>query len=247
MKKNFISMKKLIIVLVTLLFIPFINSCEDNNEDEITFYDTYIDGYIKDFHTGEPIAGVVFDAKYFDETSGNMILEVIPYDAKNVAVSNSQGYYRIKVPKHGEWGKGDNRVSSDFVEIEVFPRATLNYTFSDGLGYPISKVYFYDEDNLKINNKREEDIRPTTYAYLKVFLPKTSDQGWHFGYYGNSYQTPSYATKLISKDTTSNDVLNSFLFKVPAINGSIKIGNSGQLIPFTIEHPRDTAIINVEQ
>ena len=238
-------MKKLLIVLVTSIIIPLLFSCEDKDEDEFTFYDTYIDGYIKDYHTGEPVVGVVFDAKYFGETSGNMIFGISPYDAKNVAVSNSQGYYKIKIPKHGEWGKGDNRVSVDFVGIEVFPRATSDYTFSDGLGYPISNTYLYNRDSLKIKNKRE-DIRPITYGFLKVFLPKTSDQGWHFGFYGNNYQTPSYATQLISKDTTSNDVLNSFLFKVPAINGSIKIGNTGQLIPFTIEHPRDTATLNVD-
>ena len=71
MKKKLINLKALIIVLVTSIVIPLLFSCEDKDEDEFTFYDTYIDGYIKDYHTGEPVVGLVFDAKYYTKTSIN--------------------------------------------------------------------------------------------------------------------------------------------------------------------------------
>ena len=92
---NKITFKTIRVLLLIHLVIPFINSCKDNDEDIITYYDTYVEGYITDYHTGEPVAGVIFDAEYFDESNGGLF-GTSPYNATNIAVSNSQGYYKIK-------------------------------------------------------------------------------------------------------------------------------------------------------
>ena len=94
-----INFKRPSIIFAILFDFPLFFSCENNDEEEFTFYDTYIEGYIKDYHTGEPVAGVVFDAHYFDEYSGGGWFSPDPYFAKNVAVSNAQGYYKIRCPK----------------------------------------------------------------------------------------------------------------------------------------------------
>ena len=165
MEKSFIPMKKLLIVLVTLLFIPLLFSCEDKDEDEFTFYDTYIDGFIKDYHTGEPIEGVAFDAKYFDESAGDDWASTYPYFAENVAVSNSQGYYKIRVPK--AWKVKGGTKFNDIVKIRVILRDGDNYKFNREF-YPLDKDYSYVEEGLKTRSKREVDIRPITYGFLKV-------------------------------------------------------------------------------
>ena len=239
MKKKLINLKALIIVLVTSLVIPLFFSCEDNDEDEFTFYDTYIDGYIKDYHTGEPIAGIVFDAKYFDESAGDDWASTYPYFAENVAVSNSQGYYKIRVPK--AWKVKGGTKFNDIVKIRLILRDVENYKFNREF-YPLDKDYSYVEEGLKTKNKREVDIRPITYGYLKVILPKSSNQGWHIGLYPYIYETPYYLPELIISETY-NDSLNSLFFKVPVATG--KINNAGTESQFTIDSPRDTTILYV--
>ncbi len=241
-------MKTLIIVLVTLLFIPFINSCEDNDEDEITFYDTYIEGNIKDYHTGEPVAGVVFDAHYFVDYTGGGWLGTDPFFAKNVAVSDTNGYYRIRVPK--AWKPKGETKFNDIIMIRIYPRDVEGYSFSDPEYIPPYlfpyKDYSYAEYEFKTKSVRT-DISPITYGYLKVILPKTSSQGWwSFGNYPEIYETPYYRPQLAIYDNY-NDSLNYYLFKVPVAIGSIKIGNDmWTQRGFTIEYPRDTATLNVD-
>lgn len=235
MKRTFLKRRIINLLLLLVLLTPFV-SCKDNDEDIITYYDTYVEGYITDFHTGQPIAGVVFDAKYFDESNGSFGTD--PYFVENIAVSNSEGYYKIKIPKHGELGSRE--MSVDFYSIRVFPRATSDYSFEFG-------TFNYKSDSVNIISKRV-DIRPITYGYLKVILPKTSSDNWGFWDYPTStYERPCFKEKLVSKGDY-NDTLKYFFFKVVALNGSINCGNYPTIYRnYNINNPRDTITINVEQ
>ncbi len=240
-----INLKRLSIIFAVLFAFPLFFSCENNDEDEFTFYDTYIEGYIKDYHTGEPVSGVVFDAHYFDEYSGEGWFSPDPYFAKNVAVSNAQGYYKIRCPK--AWKPKGGKKYNDIVMIRTYPRDVEGYSFSDPqylppYAFPF-KDYYYSEYSLKTKSVRT-DIRPITYGFLKVILPKTSNQNWGFGFYPEIYETPYYRPRLVIYDSY-NDSNNYFLFKVPVATG--KINNGGILNRFTIDYPRDTVIINVEE
>ena len=233
-----INFKRPSIIFAVFFAIPLFFSCKGSDEDIITYYDTYIDGYITDYHTGEPVEGVIFDAKYFDDSNVGL-LGTSPYYATKIAVSDANGYYKIKTPKTGEFWSQDRFV--DFTGIRIIPRATENYSFEFG-------TFNYKSDSLKVKSKRI-DIRPITYGYLKVTLPKTSVQNWSFLNYTNSdYEKPYYKPKLVISDSY-NDSLNYFLFKVPVSEGTFRIGNNAWSNPihFTIENPRDTVILNVEQ
>lgn len=235
MKRTFLKRRIINLLLLLVLLTPFV-SCKDNDEDIITYYDTYVEGYITDFHTGQPVSGVVFDAKYFDESNGSFGTD--PYFVENIAVSNSEGYYKIKIPKHGELGSRE--MSVDFYSIRVFPRATSDYSFEFG-------TFNYKMDSVNIISKRV-DIRPITYGYLKVILPKTSSDNWGFWDYPTStYERPCFKEKLVSKGDY-NDTLKYFFFKVVALNGSINCGNYPTIYRnYNINNPRDTVTINVEQ
>ncbi len=233
MKRNIFTI--ISISLALLLIIPLFLSCE-SDEDIITYYNTYIDGYIKDYHTGEPVEGVIFDAKYFDESNGGLF-GTTPYYATNIVVSDANGYYKIKIPKRGNLGR-ENRIV-DFTAIRIIPRATESYNFE-------FVEFNYQKDRVKIESKRV-DIRPITYGYLKVILPKTSNQGWGFWNYPEScYETPYYKPKFIISESY-NDSLNYLIFNVPVGTGNIGIGNNAWTPrDFTVENPRDTAVIYVD-
>lgn len=233
MEKSFIPIMKLLIVLVTSIVIPLLFSCEDKDEDEFTFYDTYIDGYIKDYHTGEPVVGLVFDAKYYTKNTTGGWFSPDPYYALKVAVSNAQGYYKIRVPK--AWN------NEEVLQISAILRDVENYRFNR-YSYPLEKDYSYVEEGLKTRSKREVDIRPITYGFLKVILPKSSNQGWHIGLYPYIYETPYYIPEFINSDTY-NDSLNYLFIKVPVATGIIN--NAGTETQFTVNNPRDTTIIYV--
>lgn len=66
--KTFAS-QALKLLLLTFLLISFV-SCSDE-EGEITYYNTYIDGYVTDYNTGEPIQGIVFGIHYYYDLSGD--------------------------------------------------------------------------------------------------------------------------------------------------------------------------------
>lgn len=242
MKRNIFTI--ISISLALLLIIPLFLSCEDNDEEEISFYDTYIDGYIKDYHTGEPVVGVIFDADYYTKNTTGGWFSPNPCFAKNVAVSNSQGYYKIRVPK--AWKREGNTKFHEIIMIRVKRRDLPDYSFSDSQG-PIYKDYRYAEEGLPTRSKREVDIRPITYGYLKVILPKTSNQGWGFWNYPEScYETPYYKPKFIISESY-NDSLNYLIFNVPVGTGNIGIGNNAWTPrEFTVENPRDTAVIYVD-
>ncbi|MDD2191720.1 MAG: hypothetical protein PHO12_04190 [Bacteroidales bacterium] len=227
-KKHFLS--KALMLLLLAVFSSSLYSCKDSDEDIITYYDTYIEGYIKDFHTGEPVEGVVFDADYISGSGG--FFSSSPYSAKNIAVSNSEGFYKIKIPK--------TRNSADFTEIQIHPRKIENYNFEVG-------IYDYQEYNFSVKSKTI-DISPITYGYLKVILPKTSSDNCGInGYMYSTFEVPYYQHELISSGEYS-ETLKYFFFKVSASKGWVRCGNhSGTPRFFTIDNPRDTVTINIEE
>ena len=239
-----INLKSLRIIFAMFFAIPLFFSCENNDEDEFTFYDTYIEGYIKDYHTGEPVAGVVFDAQYYDEYSGGGWFSPDPYFAKNVAVSNAQGYYKIRCPK--AWKPKGGKQFNDIVMIRTYARDVEDYSFSGSTGTPNYKRYDYNKEGLKTKSVRT-DIRPITYGYLKVILPKMSNQGWGFWDYSDSnYEVPYYNPELVITESFT-DSLNYYLFKVPVAMGYFRIGNDAWTPRcFTIDYARDTTIFYVD-
>lgn len=233
MKKYLLNYKTIKFLLLFTILIPFIGCRED--EEEMTYYDTYIDGYITDYNTGTPVQGVIFDAYYFTtEESGWFGPD--PYKAQNIAVSDSRGYYRIKVPKYAEWNDGTVRKSADFVGIRLFPRDLDDYTFEDG-------QFMYAEYSLRTKNKRI-NITPISYGYLKVTLPKNDTLDWGFSGYNQSvFELPFYKPKLVSKGDYS-DSLKYLFFRVVVGPSAFRLGFNH--FDFTINSPRDTVYLNVE-
>jgi hypothetical protein len=234
--KNKTFLRAVAVVVIATLSLSFFSSCEDN-KDEITYYNTYIDGYIKDYHTGEPVAGVIFDAMYFDESNGGLF-GTAPYYATKIAVSDANGYYKIKVPKNGDLRS--RNLYFTFYGLRVTPRATENYNFE-------FKSFNYKNDRVNVENKRV-DIRPITYGYLKVILPKSSSSNWGIqGYYQSTYEVPFYRHKLVSSGEY-NETLKYFFFKVCALGGWINCGNHPTINRnFSMQNPKDTVILNVEE
>ena len=229
-------LSKALMLLLLAVFAASLYSCKDDDEDIITYYDTYIEGYIKDFHTGEPVAGVVFDADYFDDSNGSFGTD--PLKVKNIAVSNSQGYYKIKVPKHGELGS--RTMSVDFNGLRVFPRATEDYSFEFG-------TFVYKTDSVNIISKTV-DISPITYGYLKVFMPIDYSESWAINSWeASSYEKPFYKGKLADRQVNNADY-KLLLFKVPLEKTRFSYGeNFIHDFEFTIDNPRDTVILNIEE
>ena len=222
--------------MLAFLSISF-TSCKDNDEDIITYYDTYVEGYITDYHTGQPIAGVVFDAKYFHESIGGLF-GTDPYFVENIATSNSEGYYKIRVPKHGELGSSQRSV--DFYSIRVSPRATSNYSFEFG-------TFNYKSDSVNIISKRV-DIRPITYGYLKVIMPKDYSENWSINPWETStYEKPFYKGKFVEKQLFNTDY-KLLLFKVPLEKTRFSyVDNYIHDFDFKLNYPLDTATLNIDK
>ena len=224
MKKNFISMKKLIIVLVTLFVIPLFLSCKED-EDEIIYYNTYIDGYITDYNTGEPVKDIIFDIHYGYTNSWGGGSEYLPNAYRN----DKNGYYKIPIAKTIG---GDNTTS-----IQITPRETEDYGFQ-----PTS--FSIKEENLGEKSKRI-NITPISEGYLKVVVP-ISDGVMLYAYTG-SFESPMRSPKHLSTDTINNSKV--FLYLVPATNGTIRhLINSASIGPeytFIVNMPKDTVTINL--
>jgi hypothetical protein len=135
-------------------------SCEDKLD--IVYYDTYIHGYITDYHTGELITDVSFDITCADYNevggmgySGGGSSHGF-YEIPDVAHTNSQGYYRIQLPK---------TINGDVMKItNIFPKNNNpNYCFE-------GKRIDYDWYDVKHQSYRI-DVRAITWGYLKVIVP----------------------------------------------------------------------------
>ena len=227
MKKIFIPMKKLLIVLVTSLIIPFINSCEDNDEDEITFYDTYIDGYITDYNTGEPVKDIIFDILFWYDNGWGGGLELLP----NAYRTDRNGYYKIPIAKTIG---GDNTTS-----IQITPRETEDYGFQ-----PTS--FSIKGENLGEKSKRI-NIKPISFGYLKILVP-IRDGVMLYAYTG-SFESPMRPPKHLSTDTINNSKV--FFYQVPATNGTIRhlinSASTGPEYTFIVNMPKDTVTIDLSE
>lgn len=220
-----ISKKKTIrIISFILLLIPFV-SCQ-NEKDEITYYDTYIEGYVKDNYTKEPISGIVFDANYYDGNSKEKLF------VENLVKTDINGYYKVKIPKHGDINKGDNRLSFDFTSIELIPHNTENYTFREG-------EFSYKAYNL-ISQCVQINISPITFGYLKVSFNKNLYPRFESYLYKSSFEAPLYKPCLVDS-SISNDKKTYYYKSYVGVN-DITFYDLGKL-HFIISNPRDTVVI----
>ncbi|MDR1847387.1 MAG: hypothetical protein LBR17_04645 [Bacteroidales bacterium] len=203
--------KGLFIAIVAMLVVGvFFVSCEDDKLD-IEYYDTYIDGYITDYHTDEPITDVLFDITCADYNEvGGMGYSGGGssgfYEIPDVAHTNSQGYYRIQLPK---------TINGDVMKItNIFPKNNNpNYCF-DYAGKRID----YDWYDVKHQSYRI-DVRAMPNGYLKVIVPL------ELNYYLSSYGSSSFEFPILRwKELLYERAFSTYketLYKVPATNGAL--------------------------
>ena len=238
MKKNLLECTKIKILVLFFVMIPFIGCKEEEEGDVITYYSTYIEGFIKDNNTGAPVQGVVIDASYIPKGDGGWSYSYA-YKAYNVAVSDQNGYYKVKIPRHGVW-KNTTKFDLDFDAIELYLRDVEHYNFTNG-------QFVYNTYNLKTQNKRI-DIKPITHGYLKVTLPKTSNSNsWFWEENQTTFEYPRFQARFVSQGNY-NDTLKYLFYKVIVGTSSFGIGNFQNISrQITINNALDTAYINVEQ
>ncbi len=234
-----INLKSLRIIFAMFFAIPLFFSCKSDDEDVITYYDTYIDGYITDYNTGAPVQGVIFDAYYFYSDSHGTWFGPEPYKSQNVAVTDFNGYYRIKIPKHGEWGASPTRKAVDFNGIRLFPRSNDSYNYEDA-------QLMYAENSLSTTNKRI-NITPKSYGYLKVIMPIDYIERWAINSLEEStYEMPLFKGRFVFKEILNTDKKKLF-FKVPIERTRFSYGE--YLLhdfDFIINNPRDTVELIIE-
>lgn len=224
MIKQIYKKKSIRIIALILLLIPFVG-CK-NEKDEITYYDTYIEGYLKDNYTKEPIAGIVFDANYYDNNSGGKLF------VENLVKTDINGYYKVKIPKHGDVNKGDDRLSFDFTSIELIPHNNENYTFREGeFSY---SAYNLTSQSVQIN------ISPITFGYLKVSFDKALYPRFESYLYKSSFEVPLYKPCLVDS-SISNDKKTYYYKSYVGVN-DFTFYDLGKL-HFIISNPRDTVVI----
>ena len=223
---------------VAVISVGLFVGCKEEDKDEFTFYNTYIECYITDYHTGEPVEGVVFDAYYLYSNSHGGWFDPEPYKAENVAISDTNGYYRIKIPKQGEWGNASTRKTVSFNGIRLFPRNNNNYNFEN-------LQLTFTENNLNTINKRI-DITPKSYGYLKVIMPVDYIEKWAINSWETStYEVPLFKGELILKKININDKL--LLFKVPIEKTRFSYGEYFLYhFDFVINNTKDTVELIVK-
>lgn len=229
MKKKLINLKALIIVLVTLLFIPLFLSCNGEEDyEDLEFYPYALHGYVKDYHTGKPLANVTFDLSCGQYFVG-MQAQTKRYYYEGVVKTDSRGYYKIRIPK----GNKD----MDFSVVFPHPQNISGYNFEGGE---------FDCKQFATTSVRA-DITAISYGYLKVIMPKEGGV-WNQGINGSSYAHPRYNDKLLySRDI--NDSMKYDFYIVAASTGWGKYYSSDtiKLFEYEIINPRDTIVINVKQ
>lgn len=225
MIKRIFTTKPIRIIPLILLLILFVG-CE-NEKDEITYYDTYIEGYLKDNYTKEPIAGIVFDANYYDSNNSGEKISV-----ENIVKTDVNGYYKVKIPKHGNISKGDYRLSFDFTSIELIPHNTENYTFREG-------KFSYTAYNLT-SQSAQINISPITFGYLQISFDKNLYPRFESYLYKSSFEAPLYKPCLIDS-SISNDKKTYYYKSYVGVN-DFTFYDLGKL-HFIISTPRDTVVI----
>ena len=234
MEKKFISLKTVIILLVTSIVIPLFFSCDQEEDyEDLEYYPYALYGYVTDYHTGKPLANVTFDLACIEWTYGmGGSNEGETY--YGVAKTDSRGYYRIRIPIRNKDVKFDH--------VYSIPNNIAGYQFAKGLfcvgdgwvGKPFDSVGV------------RADIRAISYGYLKVIMPK--DAIWGLGGCTACYEQPRYEDKLLySKDI--NDSLRYEFFRVAADEGwgQCYYNNHNKNYDFKVENPRDTVILYIEQ
>ncbi len=205
--------------------IPLFLSCGE--EDEITYYNTYIDGYITDYNTGEPVQGIAFDINYNYDWSGTWGQGSLY--VKNAIITDNRGYYKINIPK-----TINDRAA---VGLDLRPNETQDYGFQ-------TKYLFIKDENLDVKSKRI-NITPISYEYLKVIVPIRDEV--LIRPYSGSYEAPMRPPRHLSTDTINNSKV--ILYSVPATNGAFRhLSNNGTQGPeytFVVNMPKDTVTIDL--
>jgi hypothetical protein len=220
MKKTFLF------AIIAFLFA----GCKDD-EMEVVYYDTYIDGYITDYHTGEPISGITFDVGCSASTNvGGMGIAGYGsyYEINSIATTNSQGYYKIHFPK---------TIDGDVMKvITLLPHCNNpNYSFD------VDKRIEYEYHHISTQSKKI-DVRAISFGFLKVIAPL--NYTYSIKQYFNSYEMPLMQNKIII-DTII--LYKETLYKVPATIGTLYNGvyrEEKDTLNFNIE-PKDTLIIDL--
>lgn len=192
MKKKLINIKALIIVLVTLLFIPLFFSCNgEEGYEDLEFYPYALHGYVTDLQTGEPLRNVSFNINCGQRTYG-MIPGSKRFIYEGVAKTDSRGYYKILIPK------GNKEMA--FNVVYVYPQNISGYNFVVG-DFNVGESW---ADKPFAATAVRADIQASSYGYLKVFLPINGTKTWYINTeHEGSYQFPLFPGSLISETTNS--------------------------------------------
>ena len=228
MKKIFIPMKKLLIVLVTSLIIPLFFSCNGEEDyEDLEFYPYALHGYVKDYHTGKPLANVTFDLSCGQYFVG-MQAQTKRYYYEGVAKTDSRGYYKIRIPK----GNKD----MDFSVVFPHPQNISGYNFEGGE---------FDCKQFASTSVRA-DITAISYGYLKVIMLK--DCSANLSQAVGDYYTPIFINQKLGCYNIDTSKVECW-YKVPVAREGIHyiLNGNANVIMFNIEQPRDTVAINVEE
>ncbi|MBP1631236.1 MAG: hypothetical protein H6Q15_2129 [Bacteroidetes bacterium] len=220
-------MKKVSTILLALITIAslFFASCGDEEYEDLEFYPYALHGYIKDYHTGQPVANVSFNISCGSKTVG-MQLPSTSYSYEGVAKTDSKGYYRIRIPK------GNKNFSFEVINIRPMDNANYNFTVEE-----------FDCKSFDTSSKRI-DIYPISYGFVKIVMPK--EASWNMGGITDSYDFPRYKTKFIGSFGINYTMKYDF-YKVAATEGwgSCYYNNTSEVYDFIVEKPRDTIVINL--
>lgn len=228
MKKKLINLKALIIVLVTSIAIPLFFSCNGEEDyEDLEFYPYALHGYVKDYHTGKPLANVTFDLSCGQYFVG-MQAQTKRYYYEGVAKTDSRGYYKIRIPK------GNNDM--DFSVVFPHPQNISGYNFEGGE---------FDCKQFATTSVRA-DITAISYGYLKVIMPK--DCSARLSQAGGDYYTPIFINQNLGCYNVDTSKFECW-YKVPVAREGIHyiLNGNANVIMFNVEQPRDTVSINIEQ
>lgn len=233
--------------LIFSLFI-FFSSCKDN-EGEVVYYDTYIEGNVTDYFTGKPIVGLVMDVEYNDFTFGMEFFNSSSAreTVKGASITDMNGYYKIYIAK--KIGIGGNNYST-VENMIIKPRNIFDdYHFEEG-GFHVN----YNNNNTNvfhITNHRF-DIRAKSrdqFGFLKIYYNPNDSISYTINDFDNSFTEPYYY-EVFTVDTIIGDDYNYFLVHVPLCKDKRvnvwKNIHDMQSFYYTLENKHDTFSIYVQ-